>query len=573
MNSDDVKRGKEIVESGQYRVNGAAVADLIDGEHQDDHHHDLHDHGGDGDPGGEAEPTTWEPIDLAPYLSGEIKQPEPTIGAYRSDGQRFIYPGREHAIVGELEAGKTWLALACVAAELHAGNRVLYLHYEEADATSTVERLRLLGVAPDLMLELLRFVAPTRPVRGRWLTDLLTPAPVLVIHDGVNEAMSLHGDDIMSADGAATFRRTLIVPCLRAGAATVACDHLPRANEGRAKDAYGSVHKGNAIDGARFVIEKSQPFGRGLRGVSQVFVTKDRPGQLRRHGKPSQVPGKTFFGTIVVDDSPTAGADFFALYAPKNDDTTAPAATDPNTDLADAVVTVITGSDGGAVRSQNTLRALLRDAGHEFTDKAVREVCELLVIQNRLTEIPGKRGATGYQIPATVADAENRTTVADDCCGTVASLRDATVRHSQQSPLRTVAATVRNSPQQSEKSEKATVEAEPQLTGGKATIVLHSSVFGITRKPARKFHVGAPRPRAQYDSTVSIDVIAPKKRTSERYTAYPDDRYFFTVEVDGATAYDSRTDVPCDMDKWQATYAEHGRIHDEKKAAEAGGDQ
>lgn len=414
MSSDDIARGEQIAKSGRYTVNGTYVMDepwldeercdvakFQDGEHQDDG-----DHGGDQEDHGdheEAEPTTWEPIDLAPYLAGQIKQPQPAIGAHRTDGQRFIYPGREHAIVGELEAGKTWLALACVAAELHAGHRVLYLHYEEADATSTVERLRLLGVAPDLMLDLLRFVAPTKPVHGQWLTDLLTPAPTLVIHDGVNEAMSLHGCDIMAADGAATFRRRLIVPCLKSGAATVACDHLPRITGG--KDAYGSVHKGNAIDGARFVIEKSQPFGRGLRGVSNVFVTKDRPGQLRRHGKPTQIAGKTFFGTIAVDDSPTSGPDFFAFYAPKTDTDAAPATgTDPLDELADAIVTEITAAPERKVLSQNNLRARLREAGHEFTDKNVREACELLVVQKRLTEIPGKRGSTGYQAPATVAD-------------------------------------------------------------------------------------------------------------------------------------------------------------------------
>jgi len=90
------------------------------------------------------EPTTWEPIDLAPFLSGEIRQPRPTIGAVRTDGQRFMYPGREHAVLGETESGKTWLALACVAAELAAGHRVLYVHYEESDPASTIERLRLL---------------------------------------------------------------------------------------------------------------------------------------------------------------------------------------------------------------------------------------------------------------------------------------------------------------------------------------------------------------------------------------------------------------------------------------------
>ena len=68
------------------------------------------------------EPTTWEPLDLGPWLNGEITQPQPTLGLTRSDGLRLIYPGREHAILGETECGKTWLALGCVAAELAVGN-------------------------------------------------------------------------------------------------------------------------------------------------------------------------------------------------------------------------------------------------------------------------------------------------------------------------------------------------------------------------------------------------------------------------------------------------------------------
>ena len=348
-------------------------------------------------------PTTWEPVNLGPYLRGEIDRPEPTIGASRSDGQRFIYPGREHALLGETESGKTWLALACVAAEIVNGNRVVYLHYEESDPGSTIERLRLLGVPPSTIVEHLHFVAPARPVRADWLDVLLDPAPVLVVHDGINEAMSLHGADIMAADGASTFRRRLIMPCLRAGAATLACDHLPKNIEGRGRDAYGSVHKGNAIDGARFVIENTKPFGRGLRGASHVFVTKDRPGQLRAHGKPSKLPGKTFFGTLVVDDSPTAGADFFGFLAPKDDDVV-PAASDTAAGLTELVYATIAAQRNGTVATSRTLLALLRQLGHGQRDTAVRDALDDLVVAGRVVEIPGKRGARGYQAVPEAAD-------------------------------------------------------------------------------------------------------------------------------------------------------------------------
>jgi hypothetical protein len=136
----------------------------------------------------ECEPSTWEPVDLTLWLSGTIALPEPTLGLSRSDGLRLLYPGREHAVLGETESGKTWFALACVAAELSVGNIVVYIHYEEGNPASTIERLRLLDVDPALINSRLRFVAPSRPVRIEWVEPLLTPEPVLVVHDGVNEA-------------------------------------------------------------------------------------------------------------------------------------------------------------------------------------------------------------------------------------------------------------------------------------------------------------------------------------------------------------------------------------------------
>ena len=69
--------------------------------------------------------------------------PAPTVAVH--------LPGREHAVLGETESGKTWFALGCVVAELTVGHRVVYIHYEEADPGSTIERLQLLGVTPLLI--------------------------------------------------------------------------------------------------------------------------------------------------------------------------------------------------------------------------------------------------------------------------------------------------------------------------------------------------------------------------------------------------------------------------------------
>jgi hypothetical protein len=350
---------------------------------------------------GDDDATTWEPLDLGPWLRGEIENPTPTLGLARSDGLRLIYPGREHAVLGETESGKTWLALGCVAAELSAGNHVVYFHYEEGDPGSTIERLRLLCVADSVIQQQFRFVAPAKPIRLGWIDSLLDPAPTLVVHDGVNEAMALHGADIMAADGASAFRRALIIPCTRTGAATLACDHLPKDREGRGRDAYGSVHKGNALDGARIVLENTKPFGRRLQGISYVFVTKDRPGHLRNHGRPSNLPGKTFMGTLFVDDSQTFGPDFSMRFsAPKDDDNPSPV---NGSTLVDDVHDVIAALPGRTVPSAKRLYAEMRKAGHQVRENAIRDAIEDLTVADRLIEVLGKRGAKGYQAVLTSA--------------------------------------------------------------------------------------------------------------------------------------------------------------------------
>jgi hypothetical protein len=348
---------------------------------------------------------SWAPINLAPYLAGEIKPlPPPSVGIHRDDGQQLLYAACEHAVVGPTESAKTWLALACVKAELDAGHRVLYIHYEEPGPESTIERLRMLGVTNQQMLDLLVFVAPHEAIRKERREVLLTPPPSLVIHDGVNEAMSLHADEIEKAGGAAAFRRRLIVPFLRVGAATLACDHVPINTDPSRRDAYGSVHKGNVLTGARIGLENVEPFGRGLRGVSKVFVTKDRPGYLRAAGRPDNGgAGKTFVGMLVGDDSDPYRPFSLMFYGPKEKPEPGE---DPQPDnpLLDQIWEVVYAQPDHRVGSERRLFAALRDAKIKFTNTAAKDAIDDLALKGRLIEVLGKNRSKGYEAVLSASD-------------------------------------------------------------------------------------------------------------------------------------------------------------------------
>lgn len=307
--------------------------------------------------------TTWEPIDLGPYLRGEVTPPEPAIGVYRSDGVQFLYPGREHSILGGTEAGKTWLALLCVTAELNRRNTVVYIHFEESDPASTVERLRLLGVTDHDMTERLHFVAPIKGVRPGWLAPLLDVRPSLVVLDGINEAIMLHGQRV-DIDGWSAFRQQVIVPFKAGGSAVVGCDHMPISTDESRRDAYGTGHKGNILDGCRLMLVNREAFGRQMRGRSNLFVTKDRPGRLRIHGKPTKTPGVVFAGTLTVDDT---GPDLIAqVCAPKPDDGPTAVSADPIAELMDILYGITLAKPKSRVESKSRLLAAAKNDGHKI---------------------------------------------------------------------------------------------------------------------------------------------------------------------------------------------------------------
>jgi hypothetical protein len=358
---------------------------------------------------GAREADSWAPINLTPYIDGTHQRPEPTIGITRQDGLQLLYPGKEHAVIGEMESGKSWVSLACVAAELNADRTVVYIHFEEADPADSVERLLTLGVPGWRITAGFKFVGPTSPVTPDRIARLLDPAPSLVVLDGQNEGMALHAQAIREEDGAAAFRKLLVKPWCEAGAAVLSCDHVVKDKEARGRYALGSIHKGNALNGSLILLENDNPFGRGQRGTSRVYVVKDRPGYLRRHGQGTKTSGKTYLGQVVVDDTRRYHNALDLAFLPPADDVPEPDRVAFRSPLDQWILTAIAGEPEQSVPSKRILFAVMRKNGYHVRDTEIMSAVDDLLVSGQLTEIKGGRSAQGFRITTTTTASQDQT--------------------------------------------------------------------------------------------------------------------------------------------------------------------
>lgn len=98
-------------------------------------------------------------------------------------------------------------------------------------------------------------------------------------------------------------------------------------------------------------------------------------------------------------------------------------------------------------------------------------------------------------------------------------------------------------------------------TYANAVIIQHCAVMGRLATPARAYQVSAPRPVTRTQTGITVSFIKPRQRRSAYYQITSDNLRYLTIEVGGHVVYDSRHDIPCDMEQWAATNAkwQHNR--------------
>lgn len=231
-----------------------------------------------------SQPTSWAPVDLASLVAGGVPEEAPAALA-RSDGVLLLYPGRVHALYGEPESLKSWVALEACRQELESGRHVVYIDFEDS-YRGLYGRLRALGADDAAIFSLFHYVAPVERISAAGWADLeaaLEPGPTLVVIDGVTEAMTGEGLAIEKNADIALFYDRLPRPLARRGPAVLMLDHVVKAKDSRGRFAIGGQAKLAGLDGAAYAIEPKVAFGRGRTGISRLYVTKDRLGRIAAH--------------------------------------------------------------------------------------------------------------------------------------------------------------------------------------------------------------------------------------------------------------------------------------------------
>ncbi len=144
----------------------------------------------------------------------------------------------------------------------------------------------------------------------------LTDSAALVVLDGVNAGLSMHGMSAKDERDYADFTRLFAFRFKRAGATVVLVDHVTKSAEGRGVFAFGTIHKSAVLDGASYAVQVIDQPSPGRVGKLSLEVAKDRRGGVRAAAVRT-AKGKDLAAEVVIDD--TGDATSIAVNRPTSE--------------------------------------------------------------------------------------------------------------------------------------------------------------------------------------------------------------------------------------------------------------
>lgn len=322
-------------------------------------------------------------------MTGDYSPPVPEIGARRSDGRALLYAGKCHFLVATTGVGKSWFALVHVAAELLAGNTVVYGHFEEPLPGDTLARLGRLGVPVEMWSTGLKWIDVDKAKNYRKGLAKLENPPTLVVLDGVVAACT--GKPINDDETVNWFRSKYVTPATKLGAAVLALHH-PVKDPGRRGElgGRGSGSWINLVDGVHFQgIPGKKAVSRGRKGSLDIYADKDRAGSVVE-GAPDGPHNWRAVATLWVEDVDEKVET--ALETPVGvQETTQAGPSDGLAKLANEILALLADEPGHRYEGVNELKAKLGGRGVQFTAAHVPAALERLESMGLIERPPPPR--------------------------------------------------------------------------------------------------------------------------------------------------------------------------------------
>lgn len=364
--------------------------------------------------------STWDAVDLGPYLTGEIEPQEPEI-LTREDGECLFYPGRVNMIYGKSESAKSWIALYTCLQEIQKGERVVYLDMED-DPAETIKRLRAMGATDTDLEHPFTYVRPESPIspmqRGfagkdastdggrdaheRFVAMLNQKDPKLIVVDGMTVLYGLHGLDTNEARGTDVITSWLKTLTRGGRTGVIVIDHTGKGSSEGASP-IGAHHKIAMIQGTALRADAITRPVPGEVGRVHLVVYKDRPGQVRKNSSTH----KEAVAAAVVMDSTKPGITRMRVEAPNRHEIVLPEA-DNEEELTESLADMNKAADrimshfyaeNGAILTTSEVEEMTG-----LSRGAIREAWKLLKSQDRVVQ-EGERRWAKYQLSE--AESEN----------------------------------------------------------------------------------------------------------------------------------------------------------------------
>jgi hypothetical protein len=225
---------------------------------------------------------SWQRVDLGLALAGTLERVMPSV-LRRDDGAGLFYRHRVNAAHADSGIGKSMVLAFTGAQELDAGEHVGWVDLEDPDPSTVIERLRMFGVADDVIAERFHYFAPREPFDDLAVAHVCADAGdcSLLVIDSLGEAFGLEGLDENKDVEVGPWLRRVARVLADAGPAVVLVDHATKAADNPLHPS-GSKRKRAAITGASYLLEVVKPLTRDEGGRLRLVCAKDRHGNYRR---------------------------------------------------------------------------------------------------------------------------------------------------------------------------------------------------------------------------------------------------------------------------------------------------